>query len=145
MGKSFEDKWLPHACDVGDKALEVGDFSATADLYSVIANVYEINDVPFRIRDLTLLLGAVLAPFVPVALLIVPFDDIVEGLAKFLLPQRGSPRMRVRVPPMMGIPRPAGGRPKTCRVYLDILSTASRATAPSLHPCRTKNPCPIHN
>lgn len=57
MGKSFEDKWLPRAYDVGDKALEVGDFSATADLYSVIANVYGINDVPFRVRDLTPLLG----------------------------------------------------------------------------------------
>jgi hypothetical protein len=85
LGAEFERKWLDRAPAVDERALEVGDFSATTDLYAVVANVYEMKDVPYGWKDLANLVLAALLPFVPVALMAVPLEDLLTALAKLLL------------------------------------------------------------
>lgn len=83
MGREFEQKWLAPEV-VGRGALEVPDFSAATDLYSVVANVYEMKYLPFGWKDLVKLVVATLLPFVPVALMAVPLDELLRALMKLL-------------------------------------------------------------
>jgi hypothetical protein len=85
VGEEFERKWLDRAPAVDESALEVEDFSATTDLYAIVANVYEVKDVPYSWKDLANLVVAALLPFVPVALMAAPLEDILKALAKLLL------------------------------------------------------------
>ena len=85
VGKQFERKWVNRAGRVEEDALEVPDFSATTDLYSIVANVYHLKDVPFGLKNLTNLIVATLLPFVPIVLLAMPLDEILQSLAKLLL------------------------------------------------------------
>lgn len=84
VGQAFEQKWLDRAGTPDPKALEVGDFSATTDLFDVVATVYEMKPVPLRVIDLASLVAAALVPLLPIWLLVMPAQDIVAGLAKFL-------------------------------------------------------------
>ena len=85
LGTQFEIKWLSDAKNLQRATLEVPDFSATTDLYSVAANVYEMRDVPFSLKDLLWTVAAALVPFLPVFLLAVPFQVIIDSLVKLLL------------------------------------------------------------
>ena len=81
LGREFESKWL----DVEPgPTLEVPDFSAAVDLYSVVGNAYQMRFVPVDYGSLVLLLIATLSPFVPVLILALPFEVIVDGLANLL-------------------------------------------------------------
>jgi hypothetical protein len=84
-GQQFERKWLNRVDSIDESALEVPDFSATTDLYQVVANVYDMSTVPLDLKDLIPLVIATLLPFVPVALMAVPLDVILQGLANLLL------------------------------------------------------------
>jgi hypothetical protein len=84
-GQQFERKWLNRAESLDDSVLEVPDFSATTDLYQVVTNVYEMGIVPLDLKNLIPLVTATLLPFVPVALMAVPLDVLLQQLAKFLL------------------------------------------------------------
>lgn len=84
VGKAFEQKWLAHTHDVGERALKAEDFSATNDLYSVTANVYEMKDIPFDVRELALLAGSALMPMLPLTFLAVPIEDVLKMLTKLL-------------------------------------------------------------
>jgi hypothetical protein len=84
MGRQFEHKWLVPSKEDGS-ALEVQDFSATIDLYSVVTNVHEMHSVPVGMRSVGRLAGAALAPAVPLALVALPFDVIMEHVIKLLL------------------------------------------------------------
>jgi hypothetical protein len=75
VGTAFEQKWLGTS-KADQSALTQPDFSATTDLYSIVANVHAIRFVPVDLRDLIVLAGAMLLPFVPVALLAFPLDVI---------------------------------------------------------------------
>jgi hypothetical protein len=69
---------------VGGDALEAPDFSATTDLYSIVANVYQLRLVPVEVRSLLILLSATLLPFVPVLLMAVPLDTLLQRVAGLL-------------------------------------------------------------
>jgi len=85
MGRQFERKWLANPDKARDDALENPDFSATIDLYSVVANVQQTKSVPIGMRSIGRLAGAALAPAIPLALVVFPFDLIVKEVLKFLL------------------------------------------------------------
>jgi len=85
LGWQFEQKWLDPKGRIDQTALEVGDFSATTDLYQVVSNVYGMKDFPFGLSNFSNLIAATLIPFIPVALLAVPFDVVLKELTKFFL------------------------------------------------------------
>ncbi|MBI3796209.1 MAG: hypothetical protein HY268_04465 [Deltaproteobacteria bacterium] len=84
-GQQFERKWLQRVENIDESALEVPDFSATTDLYQVAANVYELGFLPLDLTDLSPLVIATLLPFVPVALISVPLNVLLQQLTKLLL------------------------------------------------------------
>jgi hypothetical protein len=81
LGREFESKWLD---EEPGPTLEVPDFSAAIDLYSVVANAYQMRFIPIDYGSLVLLLIATLSPFIPVLILALPFEVIVDGLANLL-------------------------------------------------------------
>lgn len=83
VGRSFEERWLGRRLDPG--VLAAPDFSAVADLYAVVANVRAMGLLPFGPRDLAPLAAAVLLPFVPLVLLVVPPDELLRRLAHLFL------------------------------------------------------------
>jgi hypothetical protein len=85
LGQRFEQRWLRSDDPVSPAALGAPDFSATTDLYSVAANVWRMKLVPIGSRDLLLLALATLLPFVPLALLVMPVDEVLRGLIGLLL------------------------------------------------------------
>jgi hypothetical protein len=70
---------------VDDDALQAPDFSAATDLYSIVANVYQLRLVPVELRSLLIVLWATLVPFVPVLLMAVPLDTLLQRAVGFLL------------------------------------------------------------
>lgn len=85
MGLQFEHKWLGGEKITDEEALGVPDFSATVDLYGVASNVQQLKLLPFDLRDLYLLIVAVLLPYLPILLTKVPLKEILSTLAKVLL------------------------------------------------------------
>lgn len=85
LGRQFERKWFGRAGGVDEGALEAPDFSATTDLYQVVSNVYEMKAFPFDLKSLAEPVTATLLPFVPVALMAVPLDVVLEDITKLLL------------------------------------------------------------
>jgi hypothetical protein len=84
VGRQFEERWLGRGeadCD----ALGSPDFSAVADLYSVTANVHRMRVLPCDLKSIAVLVGAAAAPFLPVLLLAVPFDELVARIVGVLL------------------------------------------------------------
>jgi len=67
-----------------DDNLTAPDFSATTDLYQVVSNVYEMRFVPVDLTSVTLLIGAMLLPFVPVLPLAMPIGEIMQGVKSLL-------------------------------------------------------------
>jgi hypothetical protein len=85
LGRQFEDKFFRSGATIDASALELPDFSTTTDLYQVASNVYEVRLVPFSIASLGILVAMTLIPFLAIALMFIPFDVIVEEIAKLLL------------------------------------------------------------
>ena len=77
LGRRFEARWFAPDQAVEDDALAAPDFSATTDLYSIVANVHRMSLVPVGLKDLAPLVVATLLPFIPVALLVVPVDQMI--------------------------------------------------------------------
>jgi len=84
VGRQFEQHSLKREKDADEEAPNSPDFSSTADLYGAVANVYGMKDFPFGLRNLGLLVAVALAPFAPVALLVMPLNEIIKDLAKML-------------------------------------------------------------
>lgn len=85
LGRQFERKFLGNGASIDASALELPDFSATTDLYQVASNVYEVRLVPISVASLGILVGMAALPFAAIALMFIPFDVIVEEIAKLLL------------------------------------------------------------
>lgn len=85
LGEAFEGKWSWRHESIDKDALQQPDFSATADLYQVVSIVSGMRFVPFGLKDIALIAGVLLLPFIPVALSTVPMDIILEGMKDLLL------------------------------------------------------------
>jgi hypothetical protein len=83
VGRRFERSWLNRGSGV-DETPNAPDVSTTADLYGIAANVYGMKDFPFGLRNLGLLVAAALAPLAPIALMLMPLNEIIKDLAKML-------------------------------------------------------------
>lgn len=82
LGGEFEKKWLRSS--VQSDSLEAPDFSATIDLYSIVANIRSIRTVPMDWKSAAMLVVAALVPLIPVVLIAVPTEKIVQYVAKVL-------------------------------------------------------------
>jgi hypothetical protein len=60
------------------------DFSTMADLSGILSNVYALRFLPIDLNSMIALAIAMLLPFVPVVLLVVPLDHIWSGIQKLL-------------------------------------------------------------
>lgn len=83
VGNAFERKWFGRETD--DTTLLQPDFSAANDLYQVVANVNAMRFIPVGLKDIGLLVGIMLLPFIPVVLLMVPIGTILAGIKGLLL------------------------------------------------------------
>lgn len=85
VGRQFEQEWFgPQRPPAQRDVLERSDFSAVADLYAVAERARSMRVVPVRLPGIAMLAIATLLPFVPVALLVVPFDTLLHALAGLL-------------------------------------------------------------
>jgi hypothetical protein len=75
---------LEHYEKYGSEALQATDFSATTDLYGIASNVQSMSHVPFEVRALIGLVVTTLLPFIPVALMVIPFKVILREAASLL-------------------------------------------------------------
>jgi hypothetical protein len=78
VGRAFERRWLGAGRPSDVDALGAQDFSATTDLYQIVSNVRQINPFAVDLRNLIVLTVATLLPYVPVVLLVMPLDQILE-------------------------------------------------------------------
>ena len=85
VGRAFEAKWVARrSAKARASGLEQPDFSATVDLYGLVSNVHGMRLVPLALTDLVMLVGAAIAPFVPLVLLAVPPEVIWSRLRDML-------------------------------------------------------------
>lgn len=85
VGHELERKWLVSVERVNETALDVPHFSATTDLYQVASNVYDMKILPLDLRDVIAFAVAVLLPFLPVLIYVMPLNVILPELMKLLL------------------------------------------------------------
>jgi hypothetical protein len=85
LGHQFEKKWLYQSHESDAEILEAPDFSAAIDLYSVVANVRQMKVFPLGLQSITSLVVATLVPAIPLALVVVPFDVLMQNVLKLLL------------------------------------------------------------
>jgi hypothetical protein len=85
VGREFERSWLDRSQPFAENPLETQAFSATTDLYQIVAKVYEMRLVPIDASSILWLIGATLLPLVPVLLISVPFDVLLNKLVGFLI------------------------------------------------------------
>jgi hypothetical protein len=83
VGGEFEQKWL-RAGTASRESLEAPDFSATIDLYSIVANIRSLRTMPMDWKSAAMLVIAALAPMIPVVLVAVPTDKVIQYVAKLL-------------------------------------------------------------
>ena len=84
LGERFEAKWLSRKLAPHAAPLEAPDFSATTDLYSIVANVHGMRIVPISTLSVGLLAAATLIPFVPVLLMTISLEQLLQKLGGFL-------------------------------------------------------------
>lgn len=82
LGRDLEARWLGNGPAAGGDGLESPHFSTLADVYHVVGNVYGMRFVPVDLKSVVLLLGAVLLPFLPLALVSLPLDAVLRALAR---------------------------------------------------------------
>jgi hypothetical protein len=82
LGRRFEARWLNRRSRVDDDALEAPDFSATTDLFTIVANVRASRLWLLDSSVIVPLLVAVLLPFAPLLVAVVPVEEILAFLWK---------------------------------------------------------------
>jgi hypothetical protein len=85
VGRRFEERWLRTDREIDQDPLSAVDFSALTDLYSIVSNVREMRLAPMGVRDLVPIIAAALLPFVPLVLVALPLDVVLDGLAGVFL------------------------------------------------------------
>lgn len=84
FGLEFERKWLEDPQIAHESMMDRPDFSSATDLYQVVDRVYAMWLVPIHTKSVIMLAVAAFIPFIPVALMALPFDVIVDKLAGML-------------------------------------------------------------
>ena len=84
FGLEFERKWLQDPDIARESMMDRPDFSSATDLYQVVDRVYAMWLVPIHTKSVIMLAVAAFIPFIPVALMALPFDVIVDKLAGML-------------------------------------------------------------
>jgi hypothetical protein len=85
MGEQFERHWVRPEPRAEERAPEVSQFAPTASAYAITGHVYAMKWFPFELAELIVLAAATLLPFLPLALLAVPFEVIVKKLLAILI------------------------------------------------------------
>jgi hypothetical protein len=85
VGHDFEQRWLGQLGKTGGTELSTSNFSATTDLYSIAAATHQMRLVPMSMIQVATLLLAGLLPFVPVAAITLPLQEILRYIAKLAL------------------------------------------------------------
>ena len=85
FGLQFGREWFTGDSRVERATLERGDFSAATDLYQVVDRVQAMRFVPLDRVNVTMVAVATLVPFVPVALMAVPFDTLLTAVMGLLV------------------------------------------------------------
>jgi hypothetical protein len=80
----FEDKWLQDKVPATSELLGTPDLQALADLGNSYAVVRRMRLVPFGLDDVTRLAYLTAAPLLPLALTIVPLEQLMSRLVKIL-------------------------------------------------------------
>jgi len=84
FGLEFERKWLQDPEMAHASMMDRPDFSSATDLYQVVDRVYGMWLVPLHPKSVVILAVAAFIPFIPVALMALPFDAIVDKLTGLL-------------------------------------------------------------
>ena len=82
--RAFEAKWLGEKSFEADETFRAPDFSSVDHLNATVASVHRMNTLPFLRKHLIPLAAAVLIPFLPVAMLEFPIDEILSQLWNLL-------------------------------------------------------------
>jgi len=85
VGRRFETRWLPRGHEMTEDVLEQPDFSALIDLSGVVSNVRDSRLSMIDLPTITPLVATALVPFVPLVFTVVPFDQILDFVAKTVL------------------------------------------------------------
>jgi hypothetical protein len=81
----FHEKWIEGAAPPGEPLLGSADIQSLADLANSYAVVGELKPVPFGKDTIVQVVGAAVVPLLPLALSIVPADEIIKKLFQLLL------------------------------------------------------------
>jgi hypothetical protein len=84
VGRQFEHDCLNRERGDDEAPPNAQDYSSAANIYGIVANVYGMKDLPFGLRNMGLLVAVALAPFIPVALMVMPLTEIIKDFAKML-------------------------------------------------------------
>lgn len=85
VGGWFQLKWRSSPPSAGQMTLDMSDFTGTNAANAIAANAFAIRILPVELRSVGLLIVATLLPFVPAAMVAVPFNAIIKELTVFML------------------------------------------------------------
>ncbi len=77
--EQFDRKWVRGGAE-GEALLGTSDIQSLADLGNSYAVVREMQVVPFNRNDVIVLVGATVAPLLPLVLTIIPFDELIKHI-----------------------------------------------------------------
>jgi hypothetical protein len=81
----FHDKWINGGALPGEPLLGSSDIQSLADLANSYSVIGEMRPVPFSKDTLVQVVGAVAIPLLPLALSIVPAEEIIKKVFSLLL------------------------------------------------------------
>jgi len=82
--REFDQKWLRGGAPAGEEFIGSGDIQSLADLGNSYQAIQDMRWVPFTTKTIIQLGIVTLAPLAPLALTIVPLDELVDRLLKIL-------------------------------------------------------------
>lgn len=83
--RSFHDKWIERKAPEHEPLLGSADIQSLADMGNSFRFVSDMRFTPFNLREVILLAAAAALPCFPLLLLVMPFSEILNALAKMAL------------------------------------------------------------
>ena len=81
----FERAWSGRSHEQAASSQAATAVSQAFGLFGTVSKAYAMQFLPFDVRSVILLVVSALTPFVPVALMVAPVDQIVGNLARFVI------------------------------------------------------------